>query len=160
MSAVAKTVDTESMLVQWGRWANRMAHMLGYPKHSSIARMAEEVEVHGKAHKTPVRGADDAERKAVSRGWVEPRLTARGKQKRSMRPMEIGDVPADVWRVEIAVAKLPGFLAACAHRTYRYGQPDRKAAQDLKIPKGIYRARREMMVAQVAERLDTSRKIA
>lgn len=128
-------IETEKRLVSWGSWACHAAEKLGYPQSTSIARLIEQVKVF------------DRQRGEAKRG----KETARGKETVSFRPPAIGPVPGEIMSVDAAIAKLPKWAETTIWRSYRYGQPDRRACQDLRMPKAAYRAQRESAVLQVAE---------
>ncbi|HEX7075763.1 MAG TPA: hypothetical protein VF226_17130 [Hyphomicrobiaceae bacterium] len=127
--------ECELRLIAWGRWSRRMASNLGYPKSSGIARMIEMVKV--------FKPAEHSGRE----------LTAKGKETRSMRPLTVEDAPAEVMEIDRLVANLPGWMHAAVSRSYRFRQPDRIAARELRMSREQYTLRREAAVSYLAEKL-------
>jgi hypothetical protein len=123
---------TERYLTQWGRWARRTADKLGYPQSSSVARMIEMVKV----HKPQPEGV---------------KATAKGKETRSFRPVDSDLPPADILAIDAAVARLSGVHLQAVSRAYRFGQPDRIAAKELRISRELFRERREGAVRELSQ---------
>jgi hypothetical protein len=159
--AVGGTVfkETEKRLQEWGRAARQWAQALGLPTSSGIARMIEHVKVHEQLRKGVkplkrsklVKADPNADAEEVSREirHSEPQQI-HGKESFSLRVSRIQWDTAVV-QVEDAVKKLDKDWQKTIYRSYRYGQADREAAQELRMPKDRYRDMRESAVIRIAE---------
>lgn len=67
--------------------------------------------------------------------------TALGRESKTPGPLSIQQLSAEVLRVDAIVALLPGWMQQPVRRRYAYRQPDRFAAEDLKVDERVYRAR-------------------
>jgi hypothetical protein len=153
--------ETERRLNEWGRAARQYAQALGLPTSSGIARMIEHVKVHEQLRKGVkplkrsklVKADPNADAVLVSREirHSEPQHIE-AKESFSIRLSKV-QWDAAVIQVEDAVKALDKDSQKAIYRSYRFGQPDRDAAQDLKMPKERYRDWREAAVIRVAERL-------
>lgn len=151
--------ETERRLQEWGRAARQYAQALGLPTSSGIARMIEQVKVHEQLRKGVrplkrsklVQADRNADAKAVSleiRHSEVDHIPAR--ESFSMRLSKV-TWDAAVLQVEDAVKKLDTDWYKAIFRSYRFGQPDRDAARELRMPKERYRDIRESAVIRVAE---------
>lgn len=127
--------EAADWLEAWGRWARQTSDSLGYPRASTISRMI------------------DYARAFPNRQQGNGRYTARGTQKRVMRPKEVDTPPAQVMEIDRQIASLPASLQAPLWRHYVYRQPDRIAARELKESRASYTARRERAEQTVVERV-------
>lgn len=153
------TDKVQDWLEDWGRWAKRTTDKLGYPNVSSIAKMVEQARVFERREKTGKRKlreawkTGDPRQIAEAYGYAEHELTARGKQTRSMKPLEIGEVDPTIMAIERVISTAPGRYQAALYRRYVFGQPDRFAARDLGMSKADYTNRANVAVDYVAENL-------
>lgn len=153
--------ETERRLNEWGRAARQYAQELGFPTSSGIARMIEHVKVHERSQRGVkplkrsklVKADKNADAQAVS---LEIRHSEKpiqsGKETMSIRLSKV-TWDAAVLQVEDAVTRLDKDDQKAIYRSYRFGQPDRQAAQELRMPKERYQDWREAAVIRVAERL-------
>lgn len=155
--------ETERRLNQWGLAARRYAQALGLPTSSGIARMIEHVKVHeqlGKGTRKPlkrsklVKADPNADAQAVSleirHSEKEPNVNGRPT---FCLHLEKVSWEAAVLQVEDAVKRLDKDYQKPIYRTYRFGQCDRDASLELRMPKEKYQDWREAAVILVAERL-------
>jgi hypothetical protein len=150
--------ETEKRLNEWGRAARQWAQALGLPTSSGIARMIEHVKVHEQLRRgvkplkrSKLAKADpNADAVAVSREirHSEPE-TIHAKETFSLRLSKVQWDTA-VIQVEDAVKRLDKDEQKTLYRSYRFGQPDRQAAQELRMPKQRYQEIREAAVIRVA----------
>ena len=160
---------TEQRLNEWGSGCRETSNALGLPTISGIARMIDHVRrqdreekivrrgILRKARKAWKQGDPPVDSKLVSEelGYTDKGLTAKGKEKGVYHELNLRISSTDL-QVDFAVAKLPGWAKKCIFRSYMYGQPDRNAAQDLRMPKDTYRLRRIAAVEQVADLLSVA----
>jgi len=155
--------EVRDWLERWGRWAKRTTDKLGYPNVSSIAKMVEQARVFerrekvGKRALAEARESGDPRQIAEAYGYEEHPLTARGKQTRSMRPLEVGEVEPTIMRIERVISTAPGRYQSALYRRYVFGQPDRFAARQLGLSRADYTNRAEAAVGYVALRLASER---
>lgn len=128
--------DMEGLLVLWGRYARRMSDMLGYPRTSCIATIAETVKT--------------ADRKERRNQKPDSELTAKGRQKISRKPLDQQILPDDYMAIDAIVAKSPNHMQKVLMRAYLWGQPDRIAAREMRIDRERFTERREAAVKWVA----------
>lgn len=151
--------ETERRLQEWGRAARQYAQALGLPTSSGISRMIEKVKVHEQLRRGVkplkrsklIRANPNADAKAVSleiRHSETPIIHA--KESFSVRLSKVA-WDASVLQVEDAVKNLDKDWQKAIFRSYRFGQPDRDAARELRVPKERYRDIRESAVIRVAE---------
>lgn len=156
----------EERLCEWGSACRKSSEALGLPTLSSIASMIEHVrrqerlqkgvrkkklrKKHAelRKQKLPV----DAKEAAEVRGFVEPELTATGKQKASFKPTSL-TINSTVAHTDAVIGTLPGWARKVIERSYRYGQPDRIAAGEMHMRPDEYASRRRAAVEQVAAKL-------
>ena len=160
--------DTERELRYWGRACRNKSEALGIPTISGLAqckRIAhiraqtrkqkgvrrEKLRAARKAWKT---GDDhiDAKLIAIELGYYDPEETAKGKQKRTfIEPcLQLNNVAA---QIDAIVSGLANWAQKCIRRSYQYGQADRLAANDLRMPVGDYTHRRRAAIEMVAAKL-------
>jgi DNA-directed RNA polymerase specialized sigma24 family protein len=138
--------EAERRLIEWGLSCRRESDRLGLPRISGIQQLID----HVRREDRLARGVRRRKLKTVEER--EGKLTARGKQTRVARkPTPI--VNSAVLEVDAVVAKLPGWMQATVIRRYLYGQPDRLACRDLKLPKEVYRMRCNAAIECVSVRL-------
>jgi hypothetical protein len=157
---------TERRLNEWGHTCRNNSDALSLPTVSGIARMIDHVRAQDKkekrARKKALRRArkawrsgdepTDAKLVAEELGYTEKDLTANGKEKRSHR--EVGMcISSNDLQIDHVVSQLPKWMRETITRSYLHSQPDRRAAQDLRMPKATYRQRRIASVEYVAELL-------
>jgi len=99
--------------------------------------------------------ATDAKLVAEELGYTEKDMTANGKEKHIYRELNLR-VSSNDLQVDFVISKLPKWEKECVFRSYMYHQPDRNAAQDLRIPKATYRLRRIAAVEHVSMLLNGS----
>lgn len=164
--ALSTFAYTERRLNEWGFACRENSKALGLPTISGIARMIDHVRAQDrdekkarhqalrKARKAWRAGDDATDAKLVAEelGYADKDVTAQGKEKRIYRELHLR-IGSNDMQIDATVAKLPKWMKATIIRSYRYGQPDRNAAQDLRIPKGTYRLRRVAAVEHLAELL-------
>lgn len=156
--------EAERRLLEWGRETRQKAQALGYPTSSGLARMIEQVKVHEQLRKGVrkplkrsklVKADPNADAKAVS---LEIRHSDTekviGKDTFSMRLSKV-QFSASALTVEEIVKRLDNDEQRTLQRSYLFGQEDRRAAQELRMPKERYRNARESAVINVAQRLAT-----
>jgi hypothetical protein len=166
-NAIDDFKETERRLQEWGDETERYARAIGLPSMSSIARMIAHVRREERLHPVTARKRQlRAKRRASLRGgprllpeeaaelkgFRDQELTARGKQKLSMHEQPTSFSSA-VMQVEVIVRALPGWMKAVIYRTYKYRQPHRIAAKELRLDVADYRSRWRAGVWQVAEKL-------
>lgn len=151
--------ETERRLQDWGRAARQYAQALGLPTSSGIARMIEHVKVHEQLRKGVkplkrsklIKADPNADAEAVSleiRHSEKAPIVAR--ETMSIRLSKV-QWEAAVLQVEDAVKRLDKDQQKAINRSYRFGQPDRDAAIELRMPKERYKDWRESAVIRVAE---------
>ena len=89
-----------------------------------------------------------------SLGYVDPGLTASGKQTRVVTAITIGHVDPDIMRIDRIVADLPGTYYIAIHRRYRWLQPDRIAASQLHMDRDDYTNKANSALEYITERLN------
>ena len=157
---------TEGRLVAWGYhcWENTMA--LGLPQVSGIAKAMDEIRAQTRMRKGVRKRAVQESRKAwkerkkgpdckevaEQQGNVDQKETALGKQSQSFRTAKL-HINSEVLEVDALVSKLPGWMQKTIIRSYLYGQPDRRAAQDLRMPKSVYKSHRIAAIEEISRRL-------
>ena len=158
---------TERRLNEWGHTCRNNSDALSLPTVSGIARMIDHVRAQDKkekrARKKALRRArkawrsgdepTDAKLVAEELGYTEKGLTANGKEKRAHQDIGMRISSNDL-QVDHVVSQLPKWAKKCVFLSYMYGQPDRIAAADLRMPVGEYSQRRRAAVERVAERLN------
>ena len=155
--------ETERRLNEWGRAVRQYAQALGLPTSSGIARMIEHVKVHEQLRKGVrkplkrsklVKADKNADAQAVSleirHSEKEPNVG--GKPTFSMHASKV-HWESSVLQVEDAVKRLEADQLKVIWRSYRFGQADRFAAQELRVPKERYEERRQQAVIRVGEML-------
>jgi len=170
--------EAEAGLVAWGLVCRRNTEQLGLPRQSSMYRMIEQARVFRKAPEADrgMAGQLAAVRRARRK---RPTLKARvcegcghrfrvfrtcpscGKrpesahhaETRSMQPRSI-QLPSKVARMDAVVSSLPRWQRDLIRRRYLHGQPDSRAAQDLRCSKDQYRRWCAAVLEAVAECLD------
>ncbi len=154
----------EACLEQWGAERQRMTEALGLPRMSTIAVMIERVKVFDKAEGRRHRPKRGRARQCGNCGHVfigdrctgcstpPPVMTARGTETRSFKREAIA-LSSVVAIVDKLVAELPNGQKQAVTRAYLYGQPDRIAARELRIPRYEFTYRREMALERIAARL-------
>lgn len=149
MDAVADAFEqAERRLTEWGLACRRESDRLGLPRISSIQVMIE----HVRREDRLARGVRRKRIKSIEAREKAGKLTAQGKQtKVARKPTPV--INSAVLEVDAIVARLPGWMQAPIIRRYLYGQPDRLACRDLKLPKEDYRLRCKAAVEYVAESL-------
>ena len=158
--------ETERRLNEWGLACREGSQALGLPTISGISRMIEHVRAQERLQKGVQKKAlrrarkawkqgnppIDAKSVAVELGYADSDMTAKGKQKKTFREINI-QLNSDVAQIDSVVSKLPGWMKQTVFRSYMYRQPDRRAAQDLRLPKDTYRLRRIAALEYVGDRL-------
>jgi hypothetical protein len=81
------------------------------------------------------------------------KVTARGTETRSLKPLQMVELSGSVAAIDAVVAALPGWMQKIIMRSYLWGQPDRLAAQEMRMPRMLYRTQREAALEFVAERI-------
>jgi hypothetical protein len=159
--------ETERRLDEWGRASRLTAQAIGYPTSSGISRMIEQVKVYDQLRKGVrkplkrsrlIKADKNADAKAVSLELrhADPEQSADGKESLSMRLAKV-EFSSAVLQVENIVNALENWMQKTLRRSYLFGQPDKEASQDLRMPKERYRDQRETAVISVAEKLATRR---
>ena len=157
---------TEQRLNEWGYACRENSKSLGLPTISGIARMIDHVRRQDRLEKTARKKALRKSRKAWKAGdpatdsklvaeelgYADKELTARGTQKKSSIGVVSG-LDSRTLKVDATISRLPKWMQATIKRSYQFNQPDRRAAQDLRIPKSVYRLRRIAAVQLLAELL-------
>lgn len=151
--------ETERRLNEWGRAARQYAQALGLPTSSGISRMIDHVKVHEQLR----RGVKPLKRSKLVQS--DPNADAE-LVSREIRHSEKEPIPAKesfslrlskvqwdsaVIQVEEAVKRLDKDEQKTIYRSYRFGQADRFAAREMRIPRERYEAWREAAVQRVAE---------
>ena len=151
--------ETERRLNAWGRAARQYAQALGLPTSSGIARMIEHVKVHEQLR----RGVKPLKRSKLIKAnpnadAVAVSLEIRHSEKEPMAKkesfsMRLSKVQWDaaVIQVEDAVKRLAKDAQKAIYRSYRFGQCDRDASIELRMPIEKYQDWRESAVQRVAE---------
>jgi len=89
--------------------------------------------------------------------WRERELTARGRQTPSFTELTEA-LSSEVMEIDNAVARLPfKWMRVAIHRSYRFGQTDKEACQDLRMTRSAYRQRRVAAVEMIALMLSERR---
>ena len=152
--------DVESLVAEWGHWARRHSERLGLPNTSSISRMMEHIKVFEHKQRRQKRALREARKTGDSKliaealGYADPGLTANGKQTRVVTAITIGHVDPGIMRIDRIVADLPGTYYIAIHRRYRWLQPDRIAASQLKMDRDEYTSRANAALEYITERLN------
>ena len=127
---------TEQRLISWGYACRQNSSALGLPTLSGmsgiIARLRAETRL----------------RRGVRRKKGQ-QLTAKGKESQSFIRPKL-ELVGDNFIVDKAISRLPKWAKKCIFRSYMYGQPDRNAAEELRMRIGEYAQRRRAAVEQVA----------
>lgn len=123
-------------LLEWGQACRCNSERLGLPQVSGISRMIEHVRREDR----------------LRRGVRKKAVTAHGSQTKSFRPSSVV-MNSKVLEVDGIVAKLPGWMQATIKRRYLFGQPDRLACRELRVPRDVYRLRVQAAIEWVADRL-------
>lgn len=155
---------TEERLRAWGRERRRAAASLGCPGASTIAMMIEKVKVFERQSKgvriKALRKVDgkrpwdvDAKVAAEEFRYVEPALSAQGKESVVMSPTARISFSSETIKLETIIQRLSGDMKKYIYRAYFYGQPDRFIAKELGLEREYVTLRRRGAVAYVAERL-------
>lgn len=126
--------EGDALLASWGRYARKMSEALGYPRTSCISMMIDSIKV--------------ADRKARKQK-AEDELTAKGKQKKSRKPIDGHILPDDFMKIDRIVSESPNHMQKVLRRAYLWGQPDRIAARELRIDRELFTEQREMAVLWV-----------
>ena len=158
--------EAERRLEEWGDQTEAYARHVGMASMSSVAlvvahiRRQERLQTNSRKRqlrrkkRASLRGGPKLlpEEVAELKGFRDQELTARGKQKQSMvdAPMRLSSA---VMQVEAIVRALPGWMKGPIYRTYKYGQPHRIAARELRLDLDDYRSRWRAAVLQVAAKL-------
>ena len=157
----------EQRLNEWGASCRENVSSLGLPTISGIARMIDHVRTQDREEKKVRRQAlrkarkawrhgdtaTDSKLVAEELGYTEKGLTANGKGKGGYRELSMQVSSSDL-QVDFVISKLPEWERQAVFRSYMYHQPDRNAAQDLRIPKATYRLRRIAAVEHVSRLLN------
>lgn len=149
--------EVQRLLVQWGIACRRESARLCLPRISQIQVMIEHVRRETRLRK----GARKKRLKPVQkpdRAYGEPRRkpTAKGVQTPTKHEPSVV-FNSTVMEVDHEIASMPDWMQSALIRTYLYGQADRKACQDLRVPKEVYRMRRLAAEEYLGERLEMRR---
>ena len=161
--------DTKRDLTYWGWACRKNSEALGVPTISGLAQTIAHIRAQTKKQKGVRRKKLRAARKAwktsdqpidakliaIELGFVDPEQTAKGKQKATfIEPrLQLNNKAA---QIDAIVGGLVSWAQKCIYRSYLYGQADRFAANDMRMPVCDYMRRRraavEMVAAKVIER--------
>ncbi len=155
--------DTERELTDWGWACRKNSEALGLPSISGLAQTIAHIRAQTRKQKGVRRSKMRAARKALKRdelpidakliaielGFADSEPTAKGRQKQTfIEPrLELNNVAA---QIDAIVGGLANWAQTCIRRSYQYGQADRFAANDLRMPIGEYAQRRRAAVEMVA----------
>ncbi len=155
--------DTERDLTYWGWACRKNSEALGSPTISGLAATIANIRAQTRKQKGVRRKKLRAARKAwekgnrpidakliaIELGFAETEPTAKGKQKQTfIEPqLQLNNVVA---HIDAIVASLASWAQKCIYRSYLYGQADRFAADDLRMPVGDYTHRRRAAIEMVA----------
>lgn len=139
----------EMRLTQWGLACRRESDRLGLPRISGIQQLIDHVRREDAKSRS---GRKQRVRKDRARGEPVYIRTAQGTETQVAR-RAAPVINSAALEVDAIVARLPGWMQAPIIRRYLYGQPDRLACRDLKLPKEDYRLRCKAAVEYVAESL-------
>ena len=155
--------DTERDLTYWGWACRKNSETLGLPTISGLAQTIAHIRAQTRKQKgvrrNKLRGARkalkraglpiDAKLIAIELGFADPEPTAKGKQKQTfIEPrLQLNSVAA---QIDAIVGDLANWAQMCIRRSYQYGQADRFAAEDLRMPVGEYAQRRRAAIEMVA----------
>ncbi len=155
--------DTERDLTYWGWVCRKNSETLGAATISGLAQCIAHIRAQTRKQKDVRRrklrkarkgwktGDEpiDAKLIAIELGLVDPEQTAKGKQKQAfIEPrLQLNNVAA---QIDAIVGGLMGWAQKCIYRSYLYGQADRFAANDLRMPVGDYTMRRRAAIEMVA----------
>ena len=131
--------DSVARLSEWGRGCRGESVRLGLPRISQIQVMIDYV----------------LREERLARGVKRKRLR-QTQAVRESKPAQRNKVPmmsSQVLEVDHIVANLPTWMRTVLIRSYLYGQPDKTAAQDLRMPKWMYRNARLAAEEEVGLRL-------
>ena len=165
----------EKRLYEWGAACRQNSTELSLPTTSTIARMivyvqaqTAHIEEQIKLQKQAIRKKLSKVRKvwkegdppidtkliAESLGYAAHSLTAQGKEKKAQDAI-LSDMQLDSqsMQVDAVVSRLPNWAKKCIDRSYRFGQKDRHAAEELRMRVGEYSQRRRAAVEQFAIKL-------
>jgi hypothetical protein len=168
----AQYQEAERRLNEWGSACRETMQGLGLPTISNLAETLAHVQRQDREEKSDRRKKLRAERDRRRRlslppmdpkevaeinGFIEHDKTAKGKSTR------LGAIPTQVLESRILqmdriVASAEKWMQAALKRSYMFHQPDKNAAQDLRLPKREYSLRRMASVDFVAVRLDIERR--
>ena len=167
---------TEKELNDWGSACRRNSEELGLPTISGIARMISHVQAQTAHDQKQALKQKKAIRKAVRQarkawkegdppvdskliaeglGYAEHSLTAQGKETKNTGVVVLAKMQLDSRsaRVDAVVSQLPKWANTCIVRSYKFGQKDRHASDDMHMRIGEYSQRRRAAVEQVALKL-------
>lgn len=155
--------DTERDLKYWGWACRKNSETLGLSSISGLAQTIAHIRAQTRKQKGVRRKKLHAARKAfkpgdqpidvkliaIEFGFADPELTATGKQTQTFfEPrLQLNNVGA---QIDAIVGGLADWAQKCIRRSYQYGQADRFAADDLRMPIGEYAQRRRAAVEMVA----------
>lgn len=172
----------ETRLTEWGAVCGNAGDAVGLPKRSStLERIADQrhilefnhhqfkreikrLSLPSSAMRTKHKTREKPRRMQCPgcRRWFQAQrecshcgrdaLTADGKPSMTMK-LPSFRLPASVVEVEAIISALPKWMRTVLRHTYLFGEPDRFAADDLKIRPQEYAARRRAAVQRVADLL-------
>ena len=159
--------QAESRLQEWGIACRHNSEVFGLPTISTMAATVAHIQAQErlrrgvrkrklrKKHAQWKEGDPplDPKEVAVVKGFAEVDLTASGKQTRSGEKKIALALDSKTMEVDRIVTGLPKWAQKCIRRRYLFGQPDRIAADEMKMRVEEYAGRRRCAVEKVAERL-------
>lgn len=163
----AKWEAAEKRLVEWGRCCQRNAEIAGMPTMSLLVEIIAHVRRQEKDRRKErkkkirelVRGKRerdepvDAKEIAELKGYIEPELTAKGKQSKG-GPKPSISLDSRAAEVDYIVSRQPKWVQKVLIRSYRYFQSDEKASAEMDMRQGEYAQRRRRAVQNVADWLE------
>ena len=150
--------ETERRLLAWGRECNERSDELMLPKTSSISTMIDHVRTETRLRRgVRKKATSDPKKIAQAKGLAEKDVTAKGSQTRSFVKPTVW-IQSESVKVDRAVARCPAWMQQILWQSYMKCRPDRKAAQNLRISKMVYRQRRIAAVEHVHDLLQESKR--
>lgn len=159
MPAIDRDADeferTDEKLKSWGYACRENSKALGLPTISAMSAISARMQ----SLDTQRKGARKTKRrrfKIKEKGaHGEPRYqkTAEGEQSPTRGGAPELQLSGEDMTIDKIVSRLPNWAKKCLYRSYMYNQPDRKAAEEMRMRVGEYSQRRRAAVEQVAIRL-------
>ena len=150
-------------LTEWGFVCRDAQERLDLPRQSSISRMIERVRVFEGRSRSGVRKKRGKKRcdncgYPFGRGRECPKCkrpvmaTGQGPETESRKPRTIY-LPSSVVQVDAVISRLPGWMRCCIILRYRDGLTDKRAAQNLRVPRAQYQRWCAAAIERVSELL-------